>query len=53
MGIFLKNIDAFPVFAEVRSQYLTAPFPAATLVAVDSLVDKDWLVEVEAIAVVG
>ena len=53
LGIFLKNIGDFPAFAEVRSQYLTAPFPTATLVAVSSLVDKDWLVEVEAIAVVG
>jgi reactive intermediate/imine deaminase len=52
LTIFLKNIEDFPAFAEVRSQYLIEYFPATSLVAVDSLVNKDWLVEIEAIAVI-
>jgi 2-iminobutanoate/2-iminopropanoate deaminase len=52
LTIFLKNMEDFPAFTAVRSQYLKEDFPATTLVAVDSLVNKDWLVEIEAIAVV-
>jgi len=52
LTIFLKNIADFSDFAEIRSQYLTTDFPATSLIVVDSLVNKDWLVEVEAIAVV-
>jgi enamine deaminase RidA (YjgF/YER057c/UK114 family) len=48
----LKNIEDFQAFTDVRSQYLIENFPATSLVALDSLVNKDWLVEIEAIAVV-
>lgn len=47
---FLTDIDDYAGFVEVRSEFLTPPFPAATLVAVSSLVRPEWLVEVEATA---
>jgi len=52
LTIFLRNIEDYKAFAEIRSQYLRKEFPASTLVAVKDLVSKDWLVEVEAIAVI-
>ncbi len=48
---FLTSMDDYPGFVEVRSEFLPAPYPAATLVAVAALVRPEWLVEVEAIAV--
>jgi enamine deaminase RidA (YjgF/YER057c/UK114 family) len=43
-----------PVVREVRRQYLDADRPpASTLVGVAALVVPEWLIEVEAVAVVG
>jgi len=43
-----------PVIREVRSRYLAADQPPAiTLVGVSALVGADWLIEIEATAVVG
>ena len=50
---FLTSMDDYAGFVEVRSEFIPAPYPAATLVAVASLVRPEWLVEVEAIAVLG
>jgi len=51
LTIFLTDIAHFGEFAQVRSRYLQEPYPAASLVQVAGLVSPDWLVEVEAIAV--
>jgi 2-iminobutanoate/2-iminopropanoate deaminase len=50
---FLTSMDDYTGFVEVRSEFIPAPYPAATLVEVASLVRPEWLVEVEAIAVLG
>jgi len=43
-----------PVIREIRSRYLAADQPpATTLVGVSALVGVDWLIEIEATAVVG
>lgn len=42
-----------PIIREVRSQYVSAEHPpASTLVGISSLVGADWLIEIEAVAVV-
>jgi len=42
-----------PVLREVRSRYVSAEHPpASTLVGVSALVGADWLIEIEAIAVI-
>jgi len=51
LTVFLTNMADFPIFNEVRQEYLQPPFPTATTVAVSALVSPDWLVEIEAIAV--
>ena len=52
LGIFLKNLEDFAAFREVRAQYLTPPFPPTTLLVVKSLAREEWLLEIEAMAVV-
>ncbi|MFO7946818.1 MAG: RidA family protein [Armatimonadota bacterium] len=51
LTIFVTDMDRFGEFSEVRSEYLQPPFPAASAVKVAGLVDPEWLVEVEAYAV--
>ena len=48
--IHLLNLDDRAVFHEVRKKYFKENLPVSTLVIVNSLVDKNLLVEVEAIA---
>jgi len=49
----LKTEDV-PIIREVRSRYVSPDHPpASTLVGVQALVGADWLIEIEATAVVG
>lgn len=49
---FLTDADFYPIFNEVRRESLKEVYPASTAVIVKGLVNKDWLAEVEAIAIV-
>lgn len=50
VGLKPENV---PMLREVRSRYVSAEHPpASTLVGVSSLVGADWLIEIEAVAVV-
>ena len=51
VGIFVTDIGSRDTISEVRRQYLKDPFPAATMVEISRLVSPDWLVEIEAVAV--
>jgi len=51
LTVLLTDMAHFPIFNEVRQEYLQAPFPAATTAAVSALVSPNWLVEIEAVAV--
>ena len=45
--------EQVPMLREVRSRYVSAEHPpASTLVGVSALVGADWLIEIEAIAVI-
>lgn len=48
--IFLVKLEDRPKFHEVRKRYFTRGQPASTLLVVNSLANKDYLVEVEAVA---
>ena len=50
ISIFLVNLEDRPKFHEVRKRYFTRGQPASTLLVVKSLANKDYLVEVEAVA---
>ncbi len=49
---FNPEID-LPIFRKVRKEFLgTENYPASTLVGVESLGRQEWLIEIEAIAVI-
>ncbi|MGD9494936.1 MAG: RidA family protein [Armatimonadota bacterium] len=51
MTTFLTDMADYAGFVEVRAEFIAPPYPAATLVQVAALVRPEWLLEVEAIAV--
>jgi 2-iminobutanoate/2-iminopropanoate deaminase len=50
---YLTHRDQFPVWRTVRAGRFREPFPASTLVIVDGLSFPDYLVEIDAIAVLA
>ncbi len=50
--IYAADIRYRDVINQVRTEVFKPPYPASTQVAVASLVDPDWLVEIEAVAFV-
>jgi 2-iminobutanoate/2-iminopropanoate deaminase len=50
--IFLRDMSNFPKIVELRRRYFTPPYPADTIVEVQSLYSPEALIEIEAIAVV-
>jgi reactive intermediate/imine deaminase len=50
--IFLTDMGNFGKIVRLRERYFTPPYPADTIVEVSSLANPDWLLEIEAIAVV-
>jgi len=50
--ILLKNIDDWEKVAEVHGEFFRNIRPASTIVQVSRFIDPDWLVEVEADAVI-
>jgi len=50
-SIRAEAMKDFHIFREVRLQYLRPDYPTASAVGVACLVEPDWLVEVEAIAI--
>lgn len=56
MNTYIVNFQPetdLPIFRKVRKEFLgTENYPASTLVGVESLGRKEWLIEIEAIAVV-
>lgn len=51
LTVLLTDIADFPVFNEVRQEYLQPDYPTATTMAVSALVRPEWKIEIEAIAV--
>ena len=49
---FLTDLKNYPSFAEVRGEFFKPPYPASTAVQA-KLINPEWLVEIEAVAVFG
>ena len=49
--IYLMTRDHLGPVKEVRRRYLSEPFPATSVIQVAGLDDPDWLIEIEATAV--
>jgi enamine deaminase RidA (YjgF/YER057c/UK114 family) len=55
-NLYVVNLkpEHVPIIREVRSRYVAADHPpVSTLVGISALVGADWLIEIEATAVVG
>ena len=52
VDVYVRNMEDFQSIHEVRRQYFTGVPPASTLVEVSKFVNKDYLIEINAIAVV-
>ncbi|HKO26001.1 MAG TPA: RidA family protein [Solirubrobacteraceae bacterium] len=52
VDVFVRNIEDFSAIHAVRRQYFTGVPPASTMVEVSKFVNKDYLIEINAIAVV-
>jgi enamine deaminase RidA (YjgF/YER057c/UK114 family) len=53
IGVFLTNVgpESYEVLGRVRREFFGERFPASTMVVVQRLVSPEWLIEVEAWAV--
>jgi 2-iminobutanoate/2-iminopropanoate deaminase len=52
VDVFVRNIEHFDKIHKVRREYFKAPAPASTMVEVAKMVQPDYLIEINAIAVV-
>jgi 2-iminobutanoate/2-iminopropanoate deaminase len=52
VDVYVRNIEHFETIHKVRREYFGAPAPASTMVEVTKMVHPDYLVEINAIAVV-
>jgi 2-iminobutanoate/2-iminopropanoate deaminase len=50
--IFVTDMAVIDRVVELRREYFTEPYPADTIAAVGSLARPEWLIEIEAIAIV-
>ena len=51
VDVYVKDINDFAAIHKVRREYFRAPLPASTMVEVSSMVSPDYLIEINAIAV--
>jgi reactive intermediate/imine deaminase len=50
--VFVTDLEQLADLQAVRPEFFKPPYPASTLVKVAQLINPDWLVEIEALAVV-
>lgn len=50
--VFVKDMSMLDEIHRVRSEFFTPPYPASSLVQVVELVNPDFLIEIEAVAVI-
>lgn len=53
VDVYVRNMEDFDAIHAVRRQYFTGVAPASTMVEVSKFVNKDYLIEINAIAVLG
>ena len=52
VDVYVRNIEHFQAIHKVRREYFKPPAPASTLVEVTKMVHPDYLIEINAIAVI-
>ncbi|GAB3925675.1 RidA family protein [Kribbella albertanoniae] len=53
MDVYVRNMEDFAKIHEIRAQYFVEPLPASTMVEVSKLAHPDYLIEINAIAVIA
>jgi reactive intermediate/imine deaminase len=51
VDVYVRNMEHFDKIHEVRGQYFKAPLPASTMVEITKMTSPDYLIEINAIAV--
>jgi len=51
VDVYVRNMEHFEAIHKVRREYFKAPAPASTMVEVTKMVHPDYLIEINAIAV--
>jgi len=52
VDVYVRNMEHFKIIHKVRSEYFKPPLPASTMVEVTKMVSPDYLIEINAIAVI-
>ena len=52
VDVFIRNMEHFQAIHEVRKQYFKPPLPASTMVEISKMTSPEYLIEINAIAVV-
>jgi len=52
VDVYVRNMEHFEKIHKVRREYFTAPAPASTMVEVTKMTSPDYLIEINAIAVI-
>jgi reactive intermediate/imine deaminase len=52
VDVYVRNMEDFAKIHAVRAQYFSEPLPASTMVEVSKLAHPDYLIEINAIAVI-
>jgi 2-iminobutanoate/2-iminopropanoate deaminase len=53
VDVYVRNMEHFDAIHRVRREYFKPPLPASTMVEVTKMVSADYLIEINAIAVVA
>ncbi|MFE4196998.1 RidA family protein [Paenarthrobacter sp. NPDC056912] len=53
VDVYVRNMEDFDAIHAVRKRYFTGDAPASTMVEVSKFVNKDYLIEINAIAVLA
>jgi 2-iminobutanoate/2-iminopropanoate deaminase len=52
VDVYIRNMEQFDAIHKIRREYLREPLPASTMVEVVKMTHPDYLIEINAIAVV-
>jgi reactive intermediate/imine deaminase len=53
VDVYVRNMEHFDKIHKVRREYFNTPAPASTMVEVSKMTSPDYLIEINAIAVIG
>jgi reactive intermediate/imine deaminase len=53
VDVYVRNMEHFDLIHKVRREYFKAPAPASTMVEVSKMTSPDYLIEINAIAVLA